>query len=437
MSNAMSRSKSRWKGALLATVAGAAVTPLMATAQNMSVGVYLNPLGGSGFKTSEYLTPGTVGLDIPLYVYATVTGVTTLTSVSGSTAMQISTGAFDGLQYLYYNVNATGGNAGGITGGFENTATALNSVLGFNATASNGSGSGYGSQTGTVQLALGSPLAASTTVTAIGVNGFSTSSSPVSTSQMTDFAKPRAASAVWSDAVSFNGSNSPNVYTYLNDGSNIVISGNTVSFLVETLQYKPSTFTASTSGNLVSTAVSLVAPFNSGGGSLLSPTAGYAPSNYFLDSTSSAPGTQNNTTGGSLSAITKSAYIAGHSVTLTDTLPGDATGDGQVNFSDLGLVLTHYGATDTNWGDGNFLYYGNNADTVINFSDLGLVLTNYGGTLGAAPATIAVDAAVLADPNAVAALESNGITPVSSVPEPTSLALLGLIGVGSLVRRRR
>jgi hypothetical protein len=426
MSNAMSRSKSRWKGALLATVAGAAITPVLAKAQNMSVGLYLSPPGGSSPKQLEYLSPDQNNTDIPIYVYATVTGVTTLTGVSGTTAAVISTGQFDGLQYLYYNVNASSGSLGGVAGGIDGTPV-LNAP--FNAPASNGSGSGFGSQTGTVQLSSTSAaLGANTSVLALGSN----LTGGITSTSITDFAKPRAASAVWSDYASFNAVSG--TFTYKNDGTNIIIGANSVSFLVETLNYKPTAFTASTSStSLTSTVLTAIAPT-----SLLT-AAGFTPSNYFLDSTSSLPGTQSNASGGSLSGITKSGYTAPTSglgtVTLTDTLPGDATRDGTVNFSDLGLVLTHYGATDTSWSDGNFLYGGNSADTVINFSDLGLVLTNYGGNLGATP-TVVVDAALLADPNAVALLESDGVTPVAAVPEPVSLALVGLLGGGALLRRR-
>jgi len=414
----------------------------------MTVGAYLGPIGGASPSTNNYLTPDQNGTAIPVYIYATVTGTNPVTTVPGTPqATQISVGNFNGLQYLYYNLLATGGNSSGIKGGI--TGETLNSVLGFDSSSTgNGVGitgtdpsgnasAGIASQLGTVQLAAGSNLAAATTVVAVGTPAALNTATPVSSSAMTDFAKPRAGGPVWSNFASYNSSTG---YTYKNDGTNIIIgtgtnglATNQVAFLVEKFNYTPSAFTPSTAANKVSTSFSVQAPFN-GSTSLLA-SVSYAASNSFNDSGTTVY-TYSSATGSSLAPITSSNYSSGHTALLTDTINGDANGDGQVGFSDLGLVLTHYGATDTKWGDGNFLF-STTANTVVGFGDLGLVLTNYGASLGSLPSTVVADSALLSDPQAVALLESVGVTPVSAVPEPVSLGAIGLLAVAGLRRRRR
>lgn len=52
---------------------------------------------------------------------------------------------------------------------------------------------------------------------------------------------------------------------------------------------------------------------------------------------------------------------------------GDVNLDGQVDSTDLGLLLNAFGETNTGWGDGNL-----NADATVDSTDLGLVLNNFG-----------------------------------------------------------
>jgi hypothetical protein len=441
MSNAMSRSKSRWKGALLAAVATAVVSPLAANA-SMSVGVYLNPLDSASPKSLIYITPDQTGTAIPLYVYATVTGVNPVTSTSGTTSAPISSGDFNGLQYLYYNLQATGGSVSGLTGGI--TSTTLNSTLGFDSTENTDPGGntsgGTAAQAGLIDLAPGSTLAAGTTMVAVGAPTAFNASGAVSSSAMTQFAKPRAGGPVWSNYSTFNASNSP-PYTYANDGTNIIIgtgsnglATNQVAFLVETIKFTPSAFNPSSPSNLVSTSFSIGTPFNSGGGSILNSTS-YAASNSFADSPVSAS-TYSSTSGSSLATLTSSNYSAGHSVTITDTMNGDAQALGNVGPGDLGLVLGHFGLVDTKWADGNFLYY-SNGNSTIGPGDLGLVLGSFGLNIGALPSEMPADPELLADPSAVALLESYGVTPVSAVPEPASFGVIGLLAAAGLGRRRR
>jgi len=388
MSKAMSRS-SRWKGALLASAAMAIVSPLAAKAQALSLGITTNPIG-SGPQSNIYVDPYDA---VTLYVYATVTG----SSAPSATYV-------DGLDYAYFNVNAA--ITSGVAGLGTITSATPSTLFGggnFNQTTGN---PGAGAQGGAFNAATSFT---STPSIAVG-----------NAAALGSMAKPRSAGDVyWASNAS--------------SGSNVIVIGNQVSFLVETLTYQPIAATAyanpSAPGSLNTVSFNASIP----SATLFAPTTAYYGSNYFvgLPSTPSlgtSPGASN----------TSSAYtVSATQVNLTNALHGDATLDGTVNFSDLSEVLTHYGNTDTKWGDGNFLFGSIPADTTINFSDLSLVLTNYNSTLGPAPSIVAADAALLADPSAVALLESNGITPVAAVPEPASLALIGLLGAGTLVRRRR
>jgi hypothetical protein len=352
MSNAMSRSKSRWKGALLATVATAAITPLAAKAQSLTVGITTNPKG-SGLQSSVYIDPYHSDT---LYVYATVTG-----------AQAPSASYVDGLDYLYYNVNST------VTG-----------AAGLGAITSGALASGFaanGSQVGTISagsLAVGS------------------------TTDITQIAKPRASSDLF-------------VSSTANSGSNIVVSGNSVSFLVETLTYKPTSAavvanpSSPASPNRVAFSVSIPSVSTIGG-------VQYVPDNYFVGMPSTPA------VGTSPSAFnTSTGYTASPTAaTLTNALPGDANLDGTVNFTDFSTLLQNYNLPVT----GGFEAADFNNDGVVNFTDFSTILQNYNLTLGAAgPVT----------PGAQIAAEVGG----SSVPEPASLGMLALVGVGALARRRR
>lgn len=409
MSNAMSRSKSRWKAALLATVATAVVSPMAANA-TMTINLSLSPLGGTAPKVFNYLTPDTT--NVPIYVYATITGAADPGVTTQGAATQTTTGNFDGIQYAYYNVVNSGATPvhGNFSGG------ALNATLGFNSNTPDIAGMNISgaAQTGTLQNAVGSVSVGSLAGT------------------LTDYAKPRAGQPIWSNAAKFN--SGTGTFDTLNNKTDVVAGAagsHSVSFLLETLTYSQAlaSFNASAPGGTVySTAFSITVP--------TLPT-GYAPANYFTDAPTTA-----SPTSASLAPYTSSNYSIGTSVTLENTVKGDANADGVVGFADLSLVLSHYGASDTLWKDGNFLYSTNTSNpafATINFGDLSTVLSAYGANLGTAPHTVVADGALLADPAAVAALESVGITPVaaSSVPEPVSLGVVGILAAAGLGRRRR
>ena len=96
----------------------------------------------------------------------------------------------------------------------------------------------------------------------------------------------------------------------------------------------------------------------------------------------------------------------GHTVLLTP-LAGDANLDGQVDINDLTIVLANYGKASATWFEGDL-----NGDGRVDINDLTTVLANYGTSYGAA-------------------------APTAAVPEPSCIALLGLVPLGWLAFARR
>jgi hypothetical protein len=94
-------------------------------------------------------------------------------------------------------------------------------------------------------------------------------------------------------------------------------------------------------------------------------------------------------------------------------VPGDANHDSLIDVGDLGILAANYGrAGYASWEMGDF-----NHDGLIDVGDLGILAANYGyGSL-------------------------TGVNPLNlstiNIPEPTTLVLLGLGGIGKIVRRRR
>ena len=70
------------------------------------------------------------------------------------------------------------------------------------------------------------------------------------------------------------------------------------------------------------------------------------------------------------------------------SIPGDADGDGKVDFSDLVLVARHYGETGVTWSAGDF-----NGDGSVGFDDLLIVARNYGKSVASTTAAAAIGAA--------------------------------------------
>jgi hypothetical protein len=89
------------------------------------------------------------------------------------------------------------------------------------------------------------------------------------------------------------------------------------------------------------------------------------------------------------------------------TLAGDANLDGTVTLPDFAILRSNFGKTGMQWDQGDFNY-----DGTVNLPDFAILRSNFGKTLGPAAAT-------------------------SSTPEPATLGLLAMGGLGLLVRTRR
>ena len=386
MSIVKALAKSRWKGTMLAAATAGIMVPTAAQA-SMTVNLYLAPLGSTSPKSLIYINGGQTSTDIPVYVYAMVTG----TAVPSATN-------FDGLQYLYYNIlNSTTG-AALVSGGIDTAtgfAPTLNATLGFNGTGTGPEGSvaGNGAQPGTVQNTAGG--------VSVGANASSVA--------MTDYAKPRSPSAVFNTSAPV-------------DGTNIIVSGNSVSFLVETLYFKPTAFVGATATAKSTITFSAQVPTLTG--------VSYAGSNYFQDSSTSIATIGSN--GSSLAPFTQTAYTAGSSVTITDTATADINRDGVVNGLDFNILVSHFNQNLTGVSNGDL-----NGDGVVNGLDFNILVSQFNFTVGAAPSEIAQIAAEAAAIGDTAGFESALALNPTAVPEPATLGLLALGTVAMAGRRRR
>jgi hypothetical protein len=381
----------------------------------MTVGLVL----GDG-SHSALLTPDQVGTNIPVYVYATITGSSAPTLQANGT-VQLSTGQFEGLQYLYYNINNAPTDVGGGAGEQDGkiVSATLNSALGFNAN---------GSQVGAI-----SSSEATQQSTGISVGGTS----------LTSYAKPRAASVVYQNATTTVGGT-----TYVHPtgqantpGNSILVQGNSVSFLVETLEYQYNSYNAATvPGSEVSTTLSVSVP---------SISAPYNGSNYTQNITSKPSGGLG--AGNTYTSVVPNTYVSGGtpgapasilqpSVTFTDALQGDVNLDGQVDGDDLTLLGFNYGTSGNNWTGGNV--DGNPSGDVAG-DQLTLLGFNYGTAYSSSilgdftPGEAAFASGDYGNPLAIVASPTAEIAGGASVPEPTTLSLLAIGGVALLSRRSR
>ena len=102
-------------------------------------------------------------------------------------------------------------------------------------------------------------------------------------------------------------------------------------------------------------------------------------------------------------------------VLFRHTRYGDANLDGQVNLSDFNRLASNFGATSGDWSQGDFNYDGN-----VNLTDFNRLASNF-GLSAAGPEVTPDDWARLG----------------AAVPEPSSVALLGIGAIATMRRRRR
>jgi autotransporter-associated beta strand protein len=107
---------------------------------------------------------------------------------------------------------------------------------------------------------------------------------------------------------------------------------------------------------------------------------------------------------------------------------GDITLSGLVNANDFHILTTNFGHVVTGgWEDGDFTYSG-----TVNANDFHLLTENFGKTESGEDVSMSASDWAAVDSFAAA----NGLT-VSSVPEPATLGLFGIVAAGVLARRRR
>lgn len=276
----MQNAENRRRGGIVAVAVGVALISAWGLSQSVNAALLINLQFTNG-GTSMALSTANAGQDIPVLVYGTVMGSKPVTTTPGAT-----TGDFDGMNFVYYDILSSTGSNGGVAGGIDSGATNSSYVPQLNGTPTIGSqpATGFdanGSQPGAVQDLNGDGIAD------LG-----------SSSDLTEVAKPRYNIDVFDNAPSSSfGSTASADPTGAPD---IVIGGtnnNSVSFLLETIYFQVGPSLAAgqiTSLNPVPYAVQ-------------SP---YTQSNYFVDTPT--------TSQGSLAPYTDTVASAGTSVQFTD-----------------------------------------------------------------------------------------------------------------------
>ncbi|HQY87419.1 MAG TPA: PEP-CTERM sorting domain-containing protein [Tepidisphaeraceae bacterium] len=120
--------------------------------------------------------------------------------------------------------------------------------------------------------------------------------------------------------------------------------------------------------------------------------------------------------------------VTNTTVLIRGTRKGDANLSGNVDFADLLLLAQNYdpAGEDKTWNDGD-----SNYDGTVDFDDLLPVAQNYGLT------SFASDSEAALGMGATGAFAADWQFALASVPEPTTLSVLGGIGMMALARRRR
>jgi uncharacterized repeat protein (TIGR03803 family) len=117
-------------------------------------------------------------------------------------------------------------------------------------------------------------------------------------------------------------------------------------------------------------------------------------------------------------------------IEILPTLAGDAKLQGSVNFGDFELVSQYYGQA-ASWDEGNFGY-----GSVVDFGDFEVLAENFGGANALTTGELA-GLEQFAAQNGVSLVQTPSGFSLVSVPEPASLGMMVLAGLGIVRRRRR
>lgn len=387
--------KSRRRAAIVAGALAGALAPLAAHA-SMTVTLSLSPTAAGIATTSNryYETPSKTA-DVPVYVYATVTGTTA--------------SDFQGLEYAYYNISDA------LTTSASMTATIDASQ----------------SQTGAFSSAFaGRTGGSNTTGTSSQFGAIVNNPNGIA---LGDATGNTIGNLIKADE---------------NNGDKPVFgaAGTSATFLLETIMVKPTsvgTFTASTTSTLRATrfyANNLTASqfsttygatvseanwnedstVNSGNGSI-TPTQ----SQRHVTTTPAGSGAGQDPTAGTFSVTTGSP--AG--VSFINALVGDANGDGTVDINDVTNTILDYTHTGQTWAQGDY-----GGDGTVDINDVTNVILNYTQSLNGLNPLVLSDLAMISAENPGNTVLSSAL---ASVPEPASLGILTIAGASLLMRRRR